>query len=90
MGKKDKDGKVVTNQEGLKKLYLDTFVWRLRERTSNPKMKSLHQEKQKMFQTILKLCKMIPSKPWIMKDLELVLKSLKKDKCRDPQVLVNE
>ena len=33
---------------------------------------------------------MTPSKPWMMNDLEKVLKSLKKNKCRDPNGLVNE
>ena len=33
---------------------------------------------------------MTPSKPWNMVNLEKVLKSLKKDKCRDPHGLVNE
>ena len=90
VGKKDNKGKIVTNQEELKALYLETFVWRLRERPTHPKMANLHQEKEKMFQTILKLCKLKPGKPWQMKDLELVLKSLKKDKCRDPHGLINE
>ena len=38
----------------------------------------------------MKLGKMTPSSPWKMDDLEKVLKSLKKDKCRDPHGLVNE
>ena len=33
---------------------------------------------------------MKPSNPWIMNDLEKVLKSLKKNKCRDPHGLINE
>ena len=90
VGKKDKKGHIVSNHVELKKLYLNTFVWRLRERPSHPKMIELHIAKENMFQTILKLCKMTPSNPWQMYDLENVLKVLKKDKCRDPYGLVNE
>ena len=53
-------------------------------------MIDIHTAKENMFQTILKLCKMSPSKPWEMKDLEVVLKSLKRNKCRYPHGLVNE
>ena len=33
---------------------------------------------------------MTPTSPWKMQDLEKVLKSLKRNKCRDPHGLVNE
>ena len=90
VGKKNKHGHIVTNHKELRKLYLETFIWRLRKRPSHPKMVNLHTAKENMFQTILKLCKMTPSNPWDMKDLEVVLKSLKRNKCRDPHGLVNE
>ena len=32
VGKKDKSGNIVTNHEGLKKLYLQTYMHRLRNR----------------------------------------------------------
>ena len=32
VGKKDKSGNIVTNHQGLKKLYLDTYIHRLRNR----------------------------------------------------------
>ena len=53
-------------------------------------MVKIHNAKDKMFETVLKLCEMTTSKPWMIKDIEKVLKALKKDKCRDPHDLVNE
>ena len=90
VGKKDQLGSIVTNHMELKKLYLETYVWRLRQRPSHPNMVEIHNAKEKMFETVLKLCEMTPSKPWMMNDLEKVLKSLKKNKCPDPNGLVNE
>ena len=90
VGKKDKNGEIITNQTQLKNLYLETFIWRLRTRPSKPSMLKIHKLKESMFQQILKLCKMRPSTLWTMQELEIVLKSLKKDKCRDPHGLVNE
>ena len=90
VGKKDMLGNIITNHTSLKKLYLETFVWRLRQRPAHPNMVEIHNAKEKMFKTVMKLCEMTPSKPWNMVNLEKVLKSLKKDKCRDPHGLVNE
>ena len=64
VGKKDKQGHLVTNHKELEKMYLDNFIWRLRKRLSHPKMVYLHHAKENMFQTVLKLCKMTPSHPW--------------------------
>ena len=56
VGKMDKYGNIVTNHTELKKLYiiLDTFIWKLRKRPSNPKMLEMHSAKEIMFQKILK------------------------------------
>ena len=43
-----------------------------------------------MFETILQYCKNKKCDPWSMADLESVLSSLKKNKCRDPTGLINE
>ena len=90
VGKLDKTGKMVSDQAGLKKLYLETFIWRLRERPMRPDLVEIENVKQQLFQAILKICKKTRSKPWTMEDLEKVLSNLKKDKCRDPQGLINE
>ena len=90
VGKKDKNGNIVTEQSGLKVLYLETFIWRLRERPVRPDLNEVKSLKQKLFEKVMKLCKMTVSQPWHLEDLEEVLKSLKNEKCRDPHGLVNE
>ena len=86
MGKKDHKGNLITNHKGLKKLYLKTYIDRLRNRP----MKDGFEEKDILFKLRLKLCKKQKSKPWDMKDLEAAQKELKKDKSRDPNGWLNE
>ena len=56
VGKVNNEGKMITDQEGLKELYLDTFLWRLRDRPIRPDLKDLQSVKTKMFEAILKTC----------------------------------
>ena len=81
---------MVTGQQELKKLYLDTYIWRLRSRPMRPDMKDIGELKLGVFDLIMRVCKLQKSNPWEMTDLEKVLKSLKKEKCRDPNGLINE
>ena len=90
VGKINKEGKLTTNQEGLKELYLETFLWRLRDRPIRPDLVDLQLIKSRMFETILKTCTKKRTDPWTLKQLEKVLDGLKKDKCRDPKGLINE
>ena len=53
VGKKNQLGTIATNHMELKKLYLETYVWRLRERPSHPNLVEIHSAKQKMFETVL-------------------------------------
>ena len=89
-GKIDSQGKIVSDQIGLKKLYLETFIWRLRERPMKPDLVEIKKVKEELFKAILKICKTNRSKPWTLQDLEKTLSGLKKNKCRDPKGLINE
>ena len=84
VGKFDNMGNLITDQTGLKKLYLETFIWRLRDRPIRPDLSDLQLLKTTMFDKILEYCKDKKCEPWNMSDLETVLSSLKKNKCRDP------
>ena len=88
VGKINSEGKMITDQEGLKKLYLETFLWRLRDRPIRPDLVDLHLIKTKMFETILNSCKKKRTEPWTLKQLEMVLNGLKKDKFCDPKGLI--
>jgi hypothetical protein len=57
VGKKDVKGNIVTDQHGLKSLYLDTFVWRLRERPIRPGLVEVKNLKEKCFEQVLELCR---------------------------------
>ena len=47
VGKKDGHGNIVTDQHGLKVLYLESFVWRLREQPIRPDLWLVKQLKEK-------------------------------------------
>ena len=49
VGKMDKQGNIVTNHTEHKKLYIDTFIWRLRKRPSSPKLLEIHRAKENFF-----------------------------------------
>ena len=90
MGKKDKKGNIITNHIGLKKLYLKTYIERLRNRPIREDFKDLKYLKELLFSLRYQLCRSKVSNPWELKDLEEVLKDLKKNKSRDPNDFVNE
>ena len=90
MGKKDRKGNIVTNYEGLKSLYLQTYVSRLRNRPMKPDLEGLKKMKEELFKLRLKLSKTRKSQPWTLEHLDKALKGLKNDKAIDPNGLVNE
>ena len=90
MAKVDSGGRVVTTPEELKKLYLNTYVHRLRHRPIRPELKYLESLKTELFYKRLELVKYKTIEPWTLKDLRVVLKSLKNNKSRDPHDLINE
>ena len=90
VGKLNREGRLITDQEGLKKLYLETFLWRLRDRPMKPDLVEIQSVKTKLFKTILKSCTKKRTQPWTPEDLEKVLNSLNKNKCCDPNGMVHE
>ena len=90
VGKKDEKGNLITNHIGLKKLYLRTYMNRLRNRPMKEQFEELRELKQVLFDLRLKLCKTRKSKTWELKHLEAAICELKKDKARDPNGWVNE
>ena len=90
VGKKDSAGNLITNHAGLKKLYLDTYINRLRNRPIKSDFEELKEMKTQLFNLRLKLSETRKSRPWEMKDLLKVLGSLKKDKARDPNGWLND
>ena len=89
VAKVDSGGRVVTTPEELKKLYLNTYVQRLRHRPIRPELKYLESLKTELFYKRLELVKYKTIEHWTLEDLRVVLKSLK-NKSRDPRDLINE
>ena len=90
VGKKDKSGNIITNHEGLKQLYLETYVHRLRNRPIKPNYQGIKDLKDELFELRLELAKCDKSIPWTLEDLEFILKHLKDGKSRDPNGWCNE
>ena len=90
IGKKDKFGNIVTNYEGLKELYLNTYKHRLRNRPIKEEFQEMKACKDELFELRMNLANSAKSVPWTMEDLELVLKNLKQGKSRDPNGWVND
>ena len=89
MAKKDDAGNFITAVEPLKKLYLETYVHRLRPRPIREDLQDLLSLKNELWAGRLELIKSNVSKPWTLKDLDRVLKSLKNNQTRDPLGMLN-
>ena len=74
----------------MKTLYLETFIHRLRSRPMKEELKWFRDLKEELCQERIKLSKLTKTKPWNLEDLDNVLKTLKKNKCRDPHGIINE
>ena len=88
--KLDTAGNLITAAEPLKNLYLRTYVHRLRQRQIKDDMLELQQLKTDLWEGRFQLSKSRKSEPWTLKDLEVVLKSLKLNQSRDPNEMINE
>ena len=87
MAKLDESGNLITAPENLKNLYINTYVHRLKSREISPGLLKLRALKEKLWQKRNELAKKNKIPDWCMKDLENVLKLLKKNKARDPNPL---
>ena len=87
---KDPKGNFISSPEGIKELCLNEMIKRLRHRKIHPELKQLQRMKELLCKERLIRARKIKSPDWNLKELQKVLTSLKNNKCRDPQGLVNE
>ena len=87
---KDKIGNIITAPETIKNLYVDTYKDRLRNRSMKPELMDIFHLKSELWETRNENLKNIKSEPWEAKDIETVLKSMKNNKSRDPNGMMNE
>ena len=83
MAKKDPQGNLVTDKTQLEKLYLDTYVNRLKPNLIASGLETLEEMKEYLFQLRMDICKDRKSHKWTLDDLENVFKTLKNNKARD-------
>ena len=88
--KKDVTNRLVTDPAGLKKLYMETFTHRLRERPSKESYNELFDLQESLLRKRLAITKSKKSAPWSEKDVEAVMKTLKNNKSKDPHGMINE
>ena len=77
-------GKTVTNPEELKKLYLETFQHRLRNRPAKQSYSELCELEDMLCKSRLLITKHKKSRDWTEKEVVKAMKSLKSNKARDP------
>ena len=80
----------MTSHKDLQKLYLDTFVHRLRWRPIKQDYKELFELKERLCESRLELSSLNKSLPWTRPQLLKVLSLLKNNKSRDPHGIINE
>ena len=77
MAKMDKTGNVITAPSLLRKLYLDTYVDRLRHREIQPQFTEVYDMKTSLWNYRLELMKANKSENWTNEHLVKVLRNLK-------------
>ena len=88
--KTDVNGRIVTDPNGIKKLYLETFTHRLRQRPIKEDFSDLFKLQQDLCRKRLINTLKEKSQEWSEKEVVETLKSLKNNKCSDPLGFVNE
>ena len=88
--KRNLDGKIITNSVELKSLYLNHFLHRMRKRPILKQYEQYSRDIENDFSRTLELTKNVNFPDWSLKDLEFVLKSLKRSQSLDKMGLINE
>ena len=84
------NGNMISDPNSIKKLYLETFTHRLRQRPPKQEYVELIELQQRLLEKRLLLSMDDKSPPWSEQNILDTLNSLKNGKCRDPLGLVNE
>ena len=88
--KLDTNGHLVTSGEKIKNLYLETYKERLSHKQIKDGLEEHQRRREELFNIRRDEAEENKKQPWTMDQLVKVLKSLKKEKARDPLNLVNE
>ena len=86
----DIKGRLITSKSDIKKLHLDTFIFRLRDRPMKEEYLHIKELEEDLCEKRLQLTKNNKSPDWTLDNLEKALGMLKKNKARDPQGIASE
>ena len=84
MAKIDEKGNIITAQETLRKLYLDTYTKRLKHREMDDKLLDVYFLKTDLWKSRLHMIRKLKTPPWTKSNVEMVLRSMKNNKTIDP------
>ena len=90
IAKMDTKGNLITSPNLIKKLYVDTYVDRLRHREIKPELVDLYHMKNDLWKRRQEILRLKKSPDWTIDDLNKVLKALKNNKSRDPHGFIND
>ena len=83
-------GNLLTTDEKIQKAAVNVYSKRLENRPIKEDLKHIKDAKEMLCAKLLKLAGTKKTAPWTMKDLDKVLRKLKKKKSRDPYGLAND
>ena len=83
-------GNLLTSEDKIEEAAVRVYEERLKNKPMKDDLKHVKDAKEMLCEKILKLASLRKTPPWTMKDLEKVLKNLKKQKSRDPYGLAND
>ena len=86
----DLKGNLVTSEQAIEALAVETFRKRLENRQIKDNLKNVKDDKEELCKLRLEKAGRRKTPPWTLKQLETVLDYLKKNKSRDPYGLANE
>ena len=85
-----RNGNLLTTDDKIKDAAVYTYTKRLENRPIKDNLEHVKNAKELLCEKLLTAAKANKTPPWEMKDLDKVLKKLKKNKSRDPLGLCNE
>ena len=83
-------GKIVTQVSSVKQIIMRKYKVRLRKRPANPNIQHIMNIKEENARRIINIAREVKTPSWTAEELSRVLKSLKSNKCCDPNSLINE
>ena len=88
--KHPKTGNILTTDDKINEVAVDVFSERLESAPIKKELEHIKDAKEILCDKLIKVAQTNRTPPWTMRDLNIVLKNLKKQKSRDPYGLAND